>query len=385
MKVLYDYQAFDMQAFGGVSRSFAELYTHLPQDVIAEIGLLETNNVYLQELGMKPSGTVYNDFFCHKDSILKYILFKLYYNVKYGAYSNWNHKPQINQLESIRCIKDKEFDVFHPTFFDPYFLKHIGNKPFVITVHDMIPELFPQYYAPDNLQILHKKITIPKAAHIIAVSEQTKLDLCRMTDIKEEQVSVVYHGGDESPYIPERKKIQEEYILFVGDRLLYKNFNQFAQSCIPILKRHKELKVVCTGKPFTREELAMFQSWGVEKRFVHNFVKTRQEMLDLYHYALAFVYPSAYEGFGIPILEAYKAECPILLNNASCFPEIAGEAAIYFNMDEKGTDFESQFETFYHLDGNERKEIIEKQNMRLKRYSWTKSASQLADIYRKLG
>lgn len=57
----------------------------------------------------------------------------------------------------------------------------------------------------------------------------------------------------------------------------------------------------------------------MEDRFIHEFIKTDQEMLDLYHYALAFVYPSSYEGFGLPILEAYKAECPVLLNYASCF------------------------------------------------------------------
>lgn len=120
----------------------------------------------------------------------------------------------------------------------------------------------------------------------------------------------------------------------------------------------------------------------MEDRFIHEFIKTDQEMLDLYHYALAFVYPSSYEGFGLPILEAYKAECPVLLNHASCFPEIAKDAAVYFHMDEKRTDFEEQFETFYYLDGIEKKKLIEKQNERLKHFSWKKSALELANIYK---
>ena len=128
----------------------------------------------------------------------------------------------------------------------------------------------------------------------------------------------------------------------------------------------------------------MFKEWGIENRFRHIFVRNDQDMLDLYHYALAFIYPSSYEGFGLPILEAYKADCPVLLNNASCFPEIAGDAAIFFNMNEKENNFEEQFETFYHLNGSERNELIKKQKERLNRYSWDKSAKQSAEIYQRI-
>ena len=146
---------------------------------------------------------------------------------------------------------------------------------------------------------------------------------------------------------------------------MYKNFIGFCRDCMPILRRHKELKVVCTGKPFTSEELFFFEAFGLADRFVHLFAESSQALLDLYHYAVAFVYPSAYEGFGIPILEAYKADCPVMLNRASCFPEIAGDAAIYFKMKKDSSDFEEQFETLYHLDANERGRIIEKQRKRL--------------------
>ena len=121
----------------------------------------------------------------------------------------------------------------------------------------------------------------------------------------------------------------------------------------------------------------------MENRFKHIFVRNDQDMLDLYHYALAFIYPSSYEGFGLPILEAYKAGCPVLLNHASCFPEIAGNAAIYFNMNKHKNNFEEQFETFYHLNGTERKELIKRQEERLKRYSWNKSAKLSAEIYQR--
>ncbi len=379
MKVLYDPQAFDMQTHGGVSRCFAELYAHRPAFVDASISIKETNNVYLKDLGFPEAGDVYKHFLCAKDTKLKHFLFKLTYNLKYGKFSRWDKRPLINQYETESVIKKGDFDIFHPTFFDDYFLPFLGKKPFVITVHDMIPEIFSM----DHSQAKQKLAVIPKAAHIIAVSGQTKKDLVHIMNVPEEKVSVVYHGADEEPYIPSSTApFAEEYILYVGTRYEYKNFKAFCKSCIGILKRHPQLKIVCTGVPFSPEEIQLFESLGIKDRMVHRFVQTRQELFDLYHYAITFVYPSKYEGFGIPILEAYKADCPVMLNRASCFPEIAGDAAVFFDLNSEKSDFEEQFETLYRLTGDERGELIQRQRERMKLYSWSKSAAQLADVYK---
>ncbi len=379
MKVLYDPQAFDMQTHGGVSRCFAELYAHRPAFVDASISIKETNNVYLKDLGFPEAGDVYKHFLCAKDTKLKHFLFKLTYNLKYGKFSRWDKRPLINQYETESVIKRGDFDIFHPTFYDDYFLRLIGKKPFIITVHDMIPEIF----SIDHSQAKQKLAVIPKAAHIIAVSGQTKKDLVRIMNVPEEKVSVVYHGADEEPYIPSSTApFAEEYILYVGTRYEYKNFKAFCKSCVGILKRHPQLKIVCTGVPFSPEEIQLFESLGIKDRMVHRFVQTRQELFDLYHYAITFVYPSKYEGFGIPILEAYKADCPVMLNRASCFPEIAGDAAVFFDLNSEKSDFEEQFETLYRLTGDERGELIQRQRERMKLYSWSKSAAQLADVYK---
>lgn len=381
MRVLYDPQAFDMQTHGGVSRCFAELYKHMPAFVYAQIFVKETDNVYLRELGFPASGNLYKDFLCAKDSKLKHILFKLTYNLKYGDFSRWDKRPLINRNEAKSVIKKGDYDIFHPTFFDDYFLRLIGKKPFVITVHDMIPEIF----SIDKSQAQQKLAVIPKASHLIAVSEQTKKDLVRIMNVPEEKVSVVYHGADEEPYIPSpNAPLAEEYILYVGSRYVYKNFTAFCKSCVGILKRHPQLKIVCTGVPFSPEEIQFFESLGIKERMVHKFVQTSQELLDLYHYAFTFVYPSLYEGFGIPILEAYKADCPVMLNRASCFPEIAGDAAVFFDLNSEKSDFEEQFETLYRLTGDERGELIQRQRERMKLYSWSKSAAQLADVYKEV-
>ena len=381
MKVLYDSQAFDMQTHGGVSRCFAELYAHRPAFVDASISIKETNNVYLKDLGFPEAGEVYKHFLCAKDTKLKHFLFKLTYNLKYGDFSRWDKQPLINRNEAKPVIKNGDYDIFHPTFYDDYFLRLIGKKPFVITVHDMISEIFSM----DHSQAKQKLAVIPKAAHIIAVSEQTKKDLVRIMNVPEEKVSVVYHGADEEPYIPSSTaSFAEEYILYVGSRYVYKNFTAFCKSCVGILKRHPQLKIVCTGVPFSPEEIQLFESLGIKGRMVHRFVQTRQELFDLYHYAITFVYPSKYEGFGIPILEAYKADCPVMLNRASCFPEIAGDAAVFFDLNSEKPDFEEQFETLYRLTGDERGELIQRQRERMKLYSWSKSAAQLADVYKEV-
>lgn len=381
MKVLYDLQAFDMQTHGGVSRCFAELYSHRPAFVDAHISVKETDNVYLQELGFPPKGTLYKNFLCDKDTKLKHFLFKLKYNIKYGKFSRLDKRPLINLFETESVLKKGDFDIFHPTFFDDYFLPFLGKKPFVITVHDMIPEIF----SIDKHQVEQKLAIIPKATHIVAVSERTKQDLVRIMHVPEEKVSVIYHGSDEEPYTPSTTApIAEEYILFVGTRYEYKNFKAFCKSCVGILKRHPQLKIVCTGVPFSPEEFQFFESLGIKDRMVHKFVQTSQELLDLYHYAFTFVYPSKYEGFGIPILEAYKADCPVMLNRASCFPEIAGDAAVFFDLNSEKSDFEEQFETLYRLTGDERGELIQRQRERMKLYSWSKSAAQLADVYKEV-
>lgn len=381
MKVLYDSQAFDMQTHGGVSRCFAELYAHRPAFVDASISIKETNNVYLKDLGFPEAGEVYKHFLCAKDTKLKHFLFKLTYNLKYGDFSRWDKQPLINRNEAKPVIKNGDYDIFHPTFYDDYFLRLIGKKPFVITVHDMISEIFSM----DHSQAKQKLAVIPKAAHIIAVSEQTKKDLVRIMNVPEEKVSVVYHGADEEPYIPSSTaSFAEEYILYVGSRYVYKNFTAFCKSCVGILKRHPQLKIVCTGVPFSPEEIQLFESLGIKDRMVHRFVQTRQELFDLYHYAITFVYPSKYEGFGIPILEAYKADCPVMLNRASCFPEIAGDAAVFFDLNSEKSDFEEQFETLYRLTGDESGELIQRQRERMKLYSWSKSAAQLADVYKEV-
>ena len=382
MKILYDHQAFVMQRYGGVSRCFTELYANMPQDVQAKFSLLESDNAYCSELGIGHSMDYYYYHFIfpfHWPA--KGRMFRAYNRV-IGRDCNYQDKWEYNKKESIRLLSKGRFDVFHPTFFDDYFLPYLNGKPFVLTIHDMIPELYPQYFSKDDFQIRMKRKLAPLASAIVAVSETTKRDVVKILGIPEEKVYVVYHGCSFPEVKDAPKPYPYPYILYVGARWNYKNFTPFVRSVAPLLEKNKDLHVVCTGTPFDDKEKTFLEGLQVDRRFVHRWVKDDVELYALYHHARCFVYPSEYEGFGIPILEAYKADCPVVLNGASCFPEIAGDAAVYFNMERDCSDLAEKIEDLIQWPDHRMEKLLSAQRKRLTRYSWEKAAEQLFNIYR---
>lgn len=376
MKVLYDYQAFSMQRFGGVSNSFIQLIKYLPEEVKYEISLRESDNVHIVESGITkviPAKCVEDNFISTTKFKGRGFLYRQWYKLFPSTTSIGRNKQY-----SIEALIKGDYNVFHPTFFDDYFLPYLNGKPFVLTVHDMIPELF--FKKPD-IQIKTKPRLCKKAAQIIAVSEKTKSDLIDILKVPEKKVTVIYHGVPENVNILDTSPIVEgKYILYVGQRGLYKCFNQMLTQLGPVLNRHPELKIVCTGLPFTKKEMALMAHLGVKDRMVQ-LNPSDKELMNLYAHALCFIYPSIYEGFGIPILEAYKYQCPVLLNYKSCFPEIAQDAAIYFHLDDNQSDLEQVMEGFLAMSERERNELIERQNIRLKFFSWETSAKKMAEVY----
>lgn len=376
MKVLYDHQAFDMQHYGGVSNCFVQLISNFPQGVAYDISLLECDNFHLRDSGLidvPPKSFPPEKFLLNRHFLGQGILYGWYSKMFPSKTSNGR-----NRLYSVEKLKQGDFDVFHPTFFDPYFLPFLNGKPFVLTVHDMIPELF----SPNDFQVKVKPLLCQKAAHIVAVSERTKQDLMRLLHVPEEKISVIYHGAPTYDDQVSLKPIFDgQYILYVGQRRdSYKNFLPMLKSLAPVLQHHQDIKVVCTGPDFTKAERLFMEKVGLCNKVCHFHVND-QELQNLYAHALCFIYPSVYEGFGIPILEAYRANCPVLLNEASCFPEIAQEAAVYFHLDDQSSDLDQVMEDFLRMTNRERKSLLERQCERLSCFSWQKSAQKLIDLY----
>ena len=381
MKVLYDHQAFDMQRYGGVSNCFVQLISNFPQGVAYDISLLECDNYHLRDSGLiniPPKSFPPEKFLLNRHFLGQGILYGWYSKVFPSKTSDGR-----NRLYSIEKLKRGDFDVFHPTFFDPYFLPYLNGKPFVLTVHDMIPELFPS--SSNDSQVKVKPLLCQKAAHIVAVSERTKQDLVRLLHVPEEKISVIYHGAPNYDDCTSLMPILDgQYILYVGQRRdSYKNFLPMLKSLVPVLQHHQAIKVVCTGPDFTKAERLFMKDAGICNKVIHRYVND-QELQNLYAHALCFIYPSVYEGFGIPILEAYRANCPVLLNEVSCFPEIAQEAAVYFHLNDQSSDLDQVMENFLRMTDRERNLLLERQRERLSCFSWQKSAQKLTDLYKAL-
>lgn len=360
-KILYDNQMFTFQRFGGVTRYFADLMYNLPAgEFTFDIPMRYCENHYLTET----------------------------YGQKYDKISfpdNYRIRRRIYQLAnkhiSWKAIKFNDYDIFHPTYFNPYFLKSIKRrqKPFVLTIHDMTFERYPQDVLIYDRTIPHKKRLIAEADHIIAVSENTKRDIVELLGTDPSRISVVHHGYRD--IVRAAPQILDRYVLYVGERKGYKNFFPWLSAIRPIFNLDPNLKVVCTGSMFTTSELKLFKKWNIADRLVHISANDAQ-MASLYKYALCFVFPSHYEGFGIPILEAFANGCPVCLSNASCFPEVAGDAALFFNPG----DAQSMQDTLKELlvSNTLRDELRQKGLQRSKEFSLEKMVERTCDVYRKV-
>lgn len=316
VKVQFDHQVFSFQKFGGISRYFAALSTYLEKspDFDHELKLLYSKNAYL---------SARNSIFHPRSESLFFQKHLTYF---------------LNQKYSERLLSLNDFDVFHPTYYNPYFLKNL-KKPFVITVHDMIHELYPERFPKWDNTASRKKEVINRADHIIAISESTKSDLHRILNVPDSKISVIHHGLFNNILVEENegkgsvfhKMEDNSYLLFIGSRKGYKNFDRFIEAAAPILHNNANLSIVCAGGgSFTENELKELERFRIKDKVVQ-ISATESELNELYSKALFFIYPSIYEGFGLPILEAFHNSCPVAVSNTSCFPEVGGDAVVYFD------------------------------------------------------
>ena len=311
MRVLFDHQIFSYQRFGGASRYYHELMNvfHAMASVDVELGVAWSPNEYL----------------AHAE----------YYRgrvTKPGGTATFLATYARNEL-ATRLAARRPHDVLHATFYDPLAAAHRGKL--VITILDMIPEHFPEFFDVGGLYgrfvtkrwIEGKRTLCERADKILAISENTKQDVVKLFGIDPARITVTHLGNRLQGGGARVAGLPERYVLFVGTRNTYKNFGVFLAAVAPL-----KIDVVCIGGgPLDASEQASIAKLGVAvtQRSVRD-----DELAGCYAHAQAFVFPSKYEGFGIPILEAFACGAPTILANASCFPEIAGDAALYFDPDD---------------------------------------------------
>ena len=350
MKVLYDHQ---------LIKELSKL-----QNVEAKLSLKYSNNFYITEdksFGVKKFFP--NNKFYFKRTILDYI----------------------NRVSTIPALKRGDYDIFHPTYYNPYFLKYLNGKPFIIMAHDTIHETFPEIINLIDNTLDHKKATLYKARLIIANSQNTKNDLIQLYNIPPEKIEITYLAAsiNKSQASASLKvDLPEKYILFVGNRDFYKNFNNFILAVEPLLKENKDMFLICAGGSlFTNEEKRFFQSKQLENKILYKAADDIT-LATLYTNALAFVFPTLYEGFGIPALEAMNCDCPVVMSNTSSLPEVGGEAAINFdpnNIDDMREKIKSVI-----INKDLRDDLILKAKTQRQKFSFEKTAIETKKIYEKL-
>ncbi len=369
MRVFFDHQIFSFQQYGGIARYVAMLARQF-----------ELNKA----------------FDCTPVFLMQYNLNQYFYEIaaKHGIKNvspDWRKKFFVYYFKNYFYAEKRrskiQYDLIHPTFYDPYILKR-RTRPLVLTIHDMTTERFPELFSNSlygklisSRWIQAKKKLAYEADAIIAISESTKKDIIEIYDIPEHKIDVIYHGFTPFPQIQKDLFFKAPYILYVGERKGYKNFTFFVTSIAEWLKKNKIYLFCAGGTPFSPEEQSLFIKYKIADQIIQRNV-TDAELAAAYRDAIAFVYPSLYEGFGIPILEAFSVGTPCILAKNCCFPEIAKNAAIYFDPLSADSIVEAMERMTSSLEN--RKDFSKMGATILQKFSWQKCAENTVALYRKV-
>jgi glycosyltransferase involved in cell wall biosynthesis len=299
----------------------------------------------------------------------------------------------------------KKLDLVHFSHFNVPLL--VFNS-FIVTIHDLILTEFktnrattrhPLVYALKNLAYrLTIKRALKRSRKILTVSNFTKNDIVKKFNIPSDKIKVIYEGvtnlfsrddslfseKTDSEKILDKYKIEKDFLLYVGNSYPHKNLEFLIESFAEFYKKNKSLSLVLVGggdyfyKRLKKFSDKIFSSEEESPVIFTDYVPDKD--LDiLYQEALLYVFPSLYEGFGLPPLEAMAKDCPVLSSNRASMPEILGEAALYFDPSDQA-DFLNKLNIIIS-DDNLRSDIIRKGREQYKKYNWWDCAFETWKIY----
>ena len=358
MRVAFDEQIFAIQRHGGISRVFAELAREFETDPGHGVQLQPVNAPIVNEYILRDRTTAHRLV------------------VRPGR-----HWATTIARSMARRRHTGPADIVHSTFYLPRMLKDYPQAKRVVTVHDMIPEIFPK--SRRRLDFLTSKHEYVRTAdHVVCISESTKRDLLRIFPDVTAPITVIHHGVGVGfgPDVPPLPAFPDNYVIHVGMRQDYKDgatlFRAFAQ----IASGYRDLQLILVGGgPITSREQQLLTSLGIETRVTQTTLR-EPDLPGAYANARMCVFPSRYEGFGLPALEAMASGTPVVLCDSSSLPEIGGEAAWYF---EPGDDAVLAKQMSAILDDRQVAQAVARQGLdRAASFTWNNSAAKLAAVYR---
>ena len=364
MRIVYDYQIFSYQEYGGISRYYYELASRIAQHegCYACIHALLYINKYIKgdenfEVIGIPIPVIPGMARVH---------------------------ISINYLLSRILVRKCRPDIFHETYYAKDRIAPAKVKT-VLTVYDMTYERLTNFFPSKQKISRNKEYAVKRANHIICISESTKNDLIDILNINPDKISVIYLGYTKKTARHKNKLNigDKPYILYVGQRVAYKNFSRLLQAYASSPRLQKDFKLVCFGADrFSNDEISQIKELNLKPEDVVHLKGDDDILNHLYSNASIFVFPSLYEGFGIPLLEAMSFKCPVVCSNTSSLPEVAGDAADYFdpcNLEEMISSIESVvFST------EKKNHLIERGLERIKLFSWEKCAEETLKVYSSL-
>lgn len=367
MKIAYDHQIFGWQEYGGISRYFYELANTIAQSSAADVAVVSPFYV--------------NSYLKDRSEALYVLGRKVPAIRRSGRFFR-----AINQYLSTPLMRAYVPDIVHETY---YSFSSVATKTtkVVVTVHDMIHELYPESFASWDSTAREKAVAVKRADHIICVSENTKSDLVEILGVAADSISVVYHGfsltqrDDNLNY--SYSMPLAPYILYVGSRGGYKNFANLLSAFATNQALRGNFKLIAFGGGlFSAREQNLISALGLREADVLQIAGDDALLADLYRSAAVFVYPSLYEGFGIPPLEAMSFDCPVACSNTSSIPEVVGDAALLFDPH----SVHAIGAALVEITSSQmlRASLVAKGRERIKLFSWKHCADQTMNVYRQL-